>query len=169
MVASDGGTLLRTPNACTDQERAAFAQMVTRGFGPAPGERQDRIRRAECLAFRYGPADGLVGIAALKAPGDAYRAEVFAQADADAGVSASALELGWVFVDPAHRGRGIAYELCRCLVDAAPAVPIFATTRPDNAGMIRILRALGFARLGTPFPRKGETLALFLLAGGRGP
>ena len=39
---------------------------------------------------------------------------------------------------------------------------VFATTRPDNISMIRILLALGFEGAGKPYPRRNEELVLFL-------
>lgn len=38
----------------------------------------------------------------------------------------------------------------------------FATTRTDNVSMIRIVRALDFVRVGTPYPQRNEQLVLFL-------
>jgi hypothetical protein len=47
-----------------------------------------------------------------------------------------------------------------------PASCVFATTRPDNISMIRLLLALGFVRAGKPYPhtRRNEELVLFLRA-----
>ena len=156
-----GTAHLRKPSACTEREHREFAGLVRQGFDGSDEGLPGRIRGAHCLAFHYAPEDVLVAIAGLKAPTERYWADVFRKAEA--GVSAAEYdhELGWVFVVPAHRGKGIARSLCRQLL-ARVASPVFATTRPDNLPMIRILRALGFARVGQPYPRREEELALFL-------
>ena len=91
-----------------------------------------------------------------------YRVEVFNKANARVSGAEYELELGWVFVVPVRRGKRIAEGLCRQLLARVPTTPAFATTRPTNLAMIRILRALGFARVGKPYSRREEELVLFL-------
>lgn len=79
--------------------------------------------------------------------------------------AAYVLELGWVWIAPAWRRKGMAEDLCRQLLRRVPDSAIFSTTRPDNTPMARILGTLGFARVGDPYPRRGEQLALFLRPG----
>lgn len=121
----------------------------------------DRIRRARCLAFGHAEPDGLVAVAALKAPGAYDRARIFERADAGVDAAEWENELGWVFVAPAFRRRGAAVTLCDRLMEHADG-GLFATTRPRNLPMIRILRGLGFDPVGVPYRRGEETLALFL-------
>lgn len=153
---------LREPVACSERERREFAHLVGQGFGGAAGSRDVRIRQARWLAFHYADDGALVGVAALKAPPESYRKEVFEKADAPLGPAACELELGWVFVVPGHRRRGIAELLCRRLLERASPEPVLSTTRPDNVAMIRILRGLGFERVGEPYQRGPERLFLFL-------
>lgn len=160
--ATDSAVHLRDPVACSERERREFAHLVREGFGGAVGSRDVRIRDARWLAFHYADDGALVGVAALKAPPESYRKLVFEKADAPVGPSAWKLELGWVFVVPGHRRRGIAELLCRRLLERASPDPVFSTTRPDNVAMIRILRALGFERVGEPYARGPERLVLFL-------
>jgi len=155
-------TLLKQPAACTEPERRAFERLVRQGFDGSDETLPDRILAASCLAFRYAPDGELVAVAGLKQPGEAYRREVFAKADARLDGAEFELELGWVYVVPEHRGKGIARELCRLLLERERDSRVFSTTRPDNAPMIRILFALGFARAGRPYARRDEVLALFV-------
>ena len=104
----------------------------------------------------------LAAVAALKAPKERYRDDVFKKAEARVSPADYKLELGWVFVVPAHRGNRIAENLCQLLLTRVPTSCVFATTRPDNISMIRILLALGFARAGKPYARRNEELVLFL-------
>jgi ribosomal protein S18 acetylase RimI-like enzyme len=158
-----GAPNLREPLACTEGERREFARLVRLGF-PAAERLDERIRAARCLAFHYAAPGTLAAVAALKAPDERQRRDVFAQADAPVGHGEFALELGWVFVMPTYRGSRIATRLCRMLLAHVPAAPVYATTRTDNGPMASILLALGFTRAGTPYRRRDEELALFLRA-----
>jgi ribosomal protein S18 acetylase RimI-like enzyme len=163
-VLLDGTTHLATPDACTEQERRELARLVRQGFDAVVETLDGRIRAARCLAFRYAADGTLAAIAALKAPDEAHRAAIFAKAEAPVSHMAYELDLGWVFVLPAHRGKRIAPDLCRRLLARVPAAGVFATTRTNNDPMIGILRTLGFTRVGKPYPRRDEQLVLFLRA-----
>lgn len=157
---------LRRPARCTAAELREFEHLVRRGFDGSDATLPARIGDAERLAF-YRDHDVLVAIAGLKAPGERARRAVFDRAGIPAEEASYELELGWVFVVPELRGRRIGAVLCRRLLAQAADAPVFATTRPTNAPMIGILRALGFARAGRPYPRpeRNEVLTLFLRPG----
>jgi len=158
----NGTSRLKEPIACTEGERREFARLVRQGFEGSDEGLDGRIRDAKRLAFYFAAGDILAAVAALKAPNGRYRDDVFKKADAPVSPADYTLELGWVFVVPAHRGNRIAESLCQMLLARVPMSPVFATTRPDNISMIRILHALGFARAGKPYPRRNEELVLFL-------
>lgn len=156
-----GTTVCRPPIDCTDRERREFARLVRQGF---PGARnlETRIRNAKWLAFQDTGGDRFAAVSALKAPGKRYRDDLFHRAGAPVSSVDYDVELGWVFVAPAHRGKRVAEKLCRLLLARVPASPVFATTRPSNAAMLRILHSLGFARVGRPYPRRNEELVLLV-------
>jgi RimJ/RimL family protein N-acetyltransferase len=156
-----GSTTLKTPESCDAEERSAFARVLRLGF-PAAMHLERRIREAQWLAFQRTTGGALVAVAALKSPSDDHRAGIFAAAAATSHVSECQLDLGWVFVDPAFRCKGIGIHLCRALMRRVPERCVFATTRSDNAAMMRILDTLGFERAGRPFRRRDEELVLFL-------
>jgi ribosomal protein S18 acetylase RimI-like enzyme len=158
----NGTTHLKEASACTEAERREFAPLVRQGFEGSDEGLDGRIRDANYLAFYYAAGDTLAAVAALKAPSDRHRDDVFKKADARVSPADYRLELGWVFVVPGHRGNGVAESLCRLLLARVPTACVFATTRPTNTSMIRILLALGFARVGKPYPRRNEQLVLFL-------
>ena len=160
----NGTVRLKEPNACTEVELLQFADLVRLGFEGSDDGLPGRIRDAKWLVFHYGESNTLNGIAALKVPGDRHRDDVFEKAAADVDSEAYKLELGWVYVAPDQRGNGIATDICRQLMDREPACGVFATTRHDNTAMIKILRALGFERVGNEFPhrRRKEQLVLYL-------
>jgi ribosomal protein S18 acetylase RimI-like enzyme len=86
-------------------------------------------------------------------------------------------ELGYVAVDPSHRGKNIAqtvvehllFAFCKPTIVASPPSPdkpipphsLFATT--SNEGMKIILERMGFERRGTEWPSvNGDPLSLWL-------
>jgi GNAT superfamily N-acetyltransferase len=152
----------KEPSACTEDERREFERLVRQGFDGSDDGLSGRIRGAKRLAFHYAVDGTLAAVAALKAPDEWYRAEVFRKAGVSVSPADHELELGWVFVVPAHRGDRVGEALCRQLLADAPSAGLFATTRANNALMIEILLALGFARAGNPYPRRNEELVLFL-------
>lgn len=158
----NGSAYYKEPNACSEEERGEFARLVRQGFDGSDDRLPGRISAAKQLAFHYTTDDRLVAVAALKAPHEQYREDVFKKADARISPSDYLLELGWVFVVPACRGNRIADVLCRRLLESVPESAVFATTRPDNNSMIRVLVTLGFLRIGKPYPRGNEELALHL-------
>lgn len=156
-----GTTRLTEPSACAESERREFARLVRQGF-PGAEDLERRIRQARWLAFHHAADATLAAVAALKAPTARYREDVFRRAGALGDSTRCEAELGWVFVSPAYRGSGVAEALCRALLAHLPESGVFATTRPDNGPMIRILLALHFARVGEPYAWRGERLVLFL-------
>jgi GNAT superfamily N-acetyltransferase len=158
----NGIARLKEPIACTEAERREFARLVRQGFEPVTEPLDGRIRDAACLAFHYATGDALGAVAALKAPDERYRHDLFEKADARVSSADCQLELGWVFVVPAHRGNRIAERLCRLLLARVPGSCVFATTHTNNHSMIKVLLALGFTRVGQPYPRREEELALYL-------
>ena len=154
--------MLAPPAAFDDETRRAFADLLTEAFGPAPEDRLPRIAAAARLAL-HRDADGrLAAVAALKTPDATRRRDLFQQAGVPAGWDAHPLDLGWIYVRPAHRGQGLARQLCRDLLQQVPGTGVFSTTRTDNAAMRHILSALGFDPAGHPFPRRDHRLVLFL-------
>lgn len=157
--------VLRTPSECSRRELAAFERLVRVGFGGSDESLPTRMLGAACLAFRYEEGENLVAIAGLKQPTLELRSELFAKARCDLDPAEWRLELGWVFVSLTRRGARIATDLCGSLLDRVKGKPVFATTRPANVPMIRILESFGFKRAGKPFLRRREELTLFFREG----
>lgn len=157
--------VLKRPSDCEGSELGRFESLVRRGFHGSDDGLQARLRRAALLAYQAGTEGEWVGIAALKRPHPAHVLEVARGTGFDLARTQGELELGWVFVIPSHRRRGVARELCTRLVDRAEGRAVFATTRSDNGAMKEILEALGFLRAGRSFSRRREELVLFVRAG----
>lgn len=159
--------VLEEPSACTDEDLREFERLVRLEFRGSDDGLPGRIHAAQRLAFHRVEDGGVAAIAGLKAPPARYRRQVFAKAGAAVEPDDFRLELGWVYVLPAHRRRRVATDLCGRLLAGAPDTGVFATTRPNNEGMIRILHALDFTRTGEPYPRRDERLCLFVRSGAR--
>jgi ribosomal protein S18 acetylase RimI-like enzyme len=168
-VQLNGITQLKEPTACTAGQRRDFARLVRQGFEGSDDGLAHRIEEAHLLGFYYTTGEGLAAVAALKSPGERYRSDVFEKAGVAASPGDYRLELGWVYVVPAHRGKQVAEKLCRQLLACVPASCVFATTRISNAVMIRILLSLGFERVGKPYLRRNEKLIVFLREGAMDP
>jgi len=158
----DGTTHFKEPIACTPEQRREFARLVRQGFEGSDEGLHGRIQDANRLAFRYAVDDTLAAIAALKAPDERYRREVFKKANLLVNPADYELELGWVYVVPAQRRNRVAESLCRQLLACLPALGVFAKTRINNVVMIKILGVLGFERVGRPYRRHDQELVIFL-------
>lgn len=168
-VQLNGITQLKEPAACTAGECRDFARLVRQGFEGSDDGLTDRIEKAHLLAFHYVTGERLAAVAALKAPGERYRSDVFEKAGVAASSGDYQFELGWVYVVPSHRGKQVAEGLCRQLLSCVPTSRVFATTRISNAFMIKILLSLGFERAGKPYLRRNDKLIVFLRERAMGP
>ncbi len=153
---------LRRPGECTDGELREFVRLVREGFDGSDDSLVSRIGDATCLAFQRAIDGTVIAVAGIKNPSEEHTAWVFAEAGAGLPPADCRIELGWVYVVPEHQGNRIASKLCGELIKRSRGSFVYATTRPDNVPMIRILLALGFARTGRPFVRRGQELALFI-------
>jgi ribosomal protein S18 acetylase RimI-like enzyme len=160
--------VLKRPSEFSTAEFVDFETLVRRGFDGSDGGLPARLRRANLLAYQAGTEGEWVGIAALKRPHPAYVREVARGTGFDLTRTQGELELGWVFVIPSHRRRGVARQLCTRLLGRVEGRAVFATTRSDNGAMKEMLEALGFLRVGRPFSRRREALVLFVRPGEAG-
>lgn len=156
-----GIQIIKEPSECSEPEIAEFERLVRLGFEGSDDTLSVRVRAAHRIAFRIEPDAGAVAIAGLKQPRSENTAEVFVKAGCNVPPDSWRLELGWVFVSPTHRGAGFGRALCEQLLRPVENEPVYATTRPDNSAMIRILESLGFKQTGGPFPGRKETLLVY--------
>jgi GNAT superfamily N-acetyltransferase len=153
--------ILKAPGDCSDQELERYEELVRQGDEVVSHGLSERIRQAAVLTFAFH-GDRLVAVAALKRPTDSYRVGVFRKAG-EALPELGALELGWIFVLPDCRGRGLAGRVLAATLDASGGAGVFATTRSDNGPMQKVLEGRRFVRLGQGYKstRGGYELNLF--------
>ena len=139
----------KEPQNCAPGELAAFAATVREG-GEVIGEGLDeRIKQAVRLIFCQHEGR-LVGVAALKTPLDSYRFKLSRKSGVQLPRDACPHELGWVFVTPSERGKGLSANLVACAIEGLNS-PVFATSRTDNAPMHATLRRVGFVAVGDEY------------------
>ena len=139
------------PSECSQEQLAAFKHMVLAGGEVARAGIDQRIRRAEYLAFIFDDNGTLEGIGALKKPNLAYRNDIFHKAGVGEAAHQFAIELGWLFVDAGHRRRGYSKALIKKLLGLVGGASLYSTTRTDNIGMKKALYQFGFSEAGQPY------------------
>ncbi len=160
-------TITKMPSLCSAAEIEAFRELVGRGKEVTAEGLDDRIKAARALVF-HSLQGQVIGVAALKTPAAARRQKVFHKAQAPQDPDDYPFEAGWLFVSPAHRGKGLSRELLGAILESAQGRGVFATTRSENGPMRRTLERFGFVETGNSYPsERGEyTLCLFLRPGG---
>ena len=149
------------PGDFAEAERAAFCALVREGAQVAEAGLKERVNRARRLVFLHNGLT-LAGIAAIKQPERNYRERVFERAGVpDRGCE---LELGYVVVADAYRGRKLSQELVRHAFAGFEQTALFATSRVDRVPMHRTLKRFGFAPLGHLYQstEEGAEVQLFI-------
>jgi len=153
----------KSPTACCDAEIADFIALVLGGGEVRADGLEERVRSAEWLVFlREGTC--LVGVAGLKCPAPAYRRKIEALSGIPLAQESFPFELGWIYILPSARRRGLSLPLCRRAIEAARASGIFATSRTGNHAMHKTLEKLGFLVAGSEYPSANgnDRLKVFL-------
>lgn len=142
--------IVKAPSACSNIEIGAFIAFVRAGGEVAIQGLVERIRSAAALVFVHldGP---VVGVAALKQPQASYRRRVSSDSGTPLPVSEFSYELGWVYVSPDARGKGLSFSLSQAALASVAGAGVFATSRTDNVAMHRSLTKLGFEPAGNSY------------------
>lgn len=154
---------LHKPEDLSKPELEQFLQMIIDGGQVADAGLRDRVLRASMLARLYDNRR-ILAIGALKVPYDTYRDSVSKGAGVSLDSSRYPWELGWVFVHPNGRGRGLSSRVCAHLMEYANGDGVFATLRVINTPMHRALCGAGFVQSGSEWvsSENGDKLMLFL-------
>lgn len=156
-----GEIKIKKPSKCTEEELNEFYKMVVEGGQVEVRGLRERIKRAAFLAFYY-ERKVLIGIGALKRPQESYKKKVFRRAGVPGKSGEYELELGWVYIKPEHRRRGVCSSLLHQLILMTGSKKVFATTRKDNFPMKRVLERIGFRKVGKPYKLDNDTSVLEL-------
>jgi predicted GNAT family N-acyltransferase len=154
---------VKPPGKCTESELDHFAAMVAKG-----GEVAGGLRARLESAFRLGIVaykSEIVGTAAIKKPAAVYRKKVFENAGSALNSAAYPYELGWIYLQEAHRKKGQMGRLLTELMLVTRNRPVLSTTRVSNEIMQAILKEWGFEKEGNPYPsvqQPSEMVQLYL-------
>lgn len=141
----------KPPNACGIEDLNAFQQFVLAGGEVNADTLPGLVTRALSLAFvRIG--EQLVAVGAIKRPNAGYRAGIFDKAGVKQDPTQFEFELGWIYVDPSVRGKGIASAVVEVLVHTLHGARAYATSRVNNEPMHTSLMRYGFTPIGSPYP-----------------
>lgn len=151
----------------TPKELADFRALVLKSGEVTEVGLAGRIKRAHALAMLMDLGQP-VGGAALKNPDELYKNKVSSRAQYP--VDAFDHELGWVFLEESHRGRGLSLKLVEAVLASVPS-PVFATSKRHNDAMHRVLKRFRFKQVGRAYESEqepGVNLLLFMRAGRAG-
>jgi GNAT superfamily N-acetyltransferase len=152
------------PREFAEKQIADFKALVLSGSRVAKETLSNLVRDAPRLAVILFDEE-IVGCAAIKKPIDNYRTRAFKSSGLEDNLSDYPLELGWVVVKPAHRGKGLASRLVQALFQDQEITGVYATSQARDANMHRTLLKFGFKKLGVPYDSKeeaGEKISVFL-------
>lgn len=145
------------PENLDHAEMAACIAMVKKGEAVDPQSAARELARASLLAVvRKGRQ--VVGVGAIKRPRPGYATEKIAKPSGHA-FPADTPELGYVAVDPEHRGKHLSPKIVAALL-AEHQGPLFATT--DCERMKTVLSKAGFLHKGDEWMGKRGQLSLWL-------
>lgn len=126
-----------------DVEKNAFVALVTAGGAVKEANVRDGIGRAGAQLLVARCNGEIVGVAALKVPKTRYWQSLTGKSGFEVTSATFPRELGYVAVNPAHRGKGIARKLCDLAMRHAGDQGVFATTGTPQM-LTSILPHLGF-------------------------
>ena len=111
-------------------------------------------RRALYLMYAYDRNTArIIGLRAIKVPKESYIDSVFSRASVYKLRHEFRFEIGWSWVHPDYRGRGIATHMAKKLLRYIDKGNdnVFATTLDDNYATIKILNKCGFSKIGCAY------------------
>lgn len=154
---------IQVPGELSFDDRRDFMRCVLESGEVNPGTLPQLLDRAHSVAISK---DGEIvhGVAGLKSPNVGYRNQAFEKAGVPELAEHFILELGWVFVRPHARQRGICRDMVRLLLERAEGCAVYATSAESNSSMHRVLKLFDFVPAGRTYAsqRKARTIQLFL-------
>jgi GNAT superfamily N-acetyltransferase len=147
----------RVPSKIPLRDLSRCIKIVRTGNAVDPDSASAELPHSKILAFALAGGH-IVGVGAIKRRRPAYARQIAERSGAS--FDPNTLELGYVAVEPNHRGRGlselIVQELLTHHLDS-----LFATTSSEH--MKRTLTRVGFAERGNAWlGRNGDQLSLWL-------
>ena len=143
------------PGDLTAQELKRCIAIIGEGGAVSLATLKRDLPRSSVLAIARHKQE-IVGIGAIKPLRKEYAANVAVKSGFT--FPSDTLELGYVAVDPAHRGRGLSLQITRLLL-SQHTDRLFATTYDDR--MKHTLETAGFVKRGREWKGRTRTLSFW--------
>ncbi len=148
------------PAECTQFELDAFETLITEGGEVTPDGLRQRIVQAEVLVF-INEAECLA-VGAIKNPNKGYKVRVFEKAGLADKSDEYTYELGWLYVTPSDRKKGLGHKLMVAVTSFLENRSCYATTRENNDSMHHLFSHYGFKKIGSAYQSdNGYNLVLY--------
>ncbi len=160
MAKMNMAVVVKKPSDCTSVELDAFEKLVVEGGEVTPHGLRQRIKQAAALLFVN---DGeCIAVGAIKQPNQGYKEGVFLKAGIAEKSNDFNYELGWLYVKPEARRKGLGHSLMQAVVAYLGSSSCYATTRENNDSMHYLFSQYDFSRLGAAYPsNNGYSLVLY--------
>jgi hypothetical protein len=156
----DSNVRVEPSSAYTAQELEQIANLIAQGGEVNMSLVHNNLVRSPMIASASVNGQ-MVGAVVLKVPNAQYKQRVFNKAGVPEQERNYNLEVGYAFVDPAHRASGVSIRLLHAMRNRMPA-QVFATTREQNTVINTILKFAGFRVTGQPYASDRGTYNLLL-------
>lgn len=161
-METDIEVLARAPGAFSPAELKRFRELIIEGGEVGGAALATNIVNARILVVLT--VRGMMrGVAALKCPQNGYRKKVANWTSFELSAADYPYELGYVYIQPTLRGRGLSHRLIASTLQHNDARGVFATVRMDNKPMRTTFAKAGFAAEGADYPgTKGDRIGLLI-------
>lgn len=154
--------IVRKPKDCAENQLVGLIELADKSGEVDRHSLESGIRaRARDLLWVEDEQD-ILAMAVLKLPNRGYRHGVFEKSMTVKRSEEYPLELGYIYVEDAMRGQGVATALTERALCLANGKGIFATTREQNKKIQYVLEKTGFSRAGKPYPSERGDFNLLL-------
>ena len=103
-----------------------------------------------------------MAVGAIKNPNEGYKSGVFAKAGVAGKCKEYTHELGWLYVTPGARGKGLGHNLMQAVTKFLGTSTCYATTRANNDSMHHLFSRYNFDKLGSAYQsQNGYSLVLY--------
>lgn len=151
----DRKIVARSPDQCSEAERAAFVALVVKGGEVKEKYAVEGTAHADTLLWLQDK-NGMYGVAAIKRPRETHHEGVFEKAGVADLSPEFSLEFGYAFVEKDRRERGEGRALMLAAMKALGSRAAFATARAANEKITKMLEKNEFKIVGHEYRSDDE-------------